>query len=59
MAKLVVQIQMHISQTSNWLMCPHTLKVRMSRRQDIGQLSKAISEKEVVIGYSSGMMGNS
>lgn len=42
---------MEVSQTSSWLMCPYTLKVRMSRRQYIGQLSRAIGEKEVILGH--------
>lgn len=44
---------MQISETSSWLICPHTLKARMSRRQDIGQLSSAISEKKVVVEHRS------
>lgn len=42
---------MQVSQTSSWLVCPHILKVRMRRRQDMGQLSRTISEKEVVVGH--------
>lgn len=34
-------------------MYPHTLKVRMSRRQAIVHLVRTISEKEVVVGHRS------